>query len=288
MVKSLVRISRPKQWIKNLFVFAGVFFSGKWDEKEYFVCGLLLFVAFTLAAIAVYAINDSFDVEKDKRHPQKKLRPLPAGELKVIHALVFALVCIMLAVSIAVFVSHSALYFLTAYVCMNVLYSFKLKHVAIVDVFIISFGFLFRLFAGTLGLGIVASSWLVLCTLMLTLFLGFNKRLAEFKSINVEGKNSSREVLNEYELGFLEYAVTVTSVMTLMSYALYTLSPETIERHGTEYLIVTFLPVFYATLKYQYIVSISELGQDPSAIVIKNKSIIISVILWLTLFMCFL
>ncbi|QLE86091.1 decaprenyl-phosphate phosphoribosyltransferase [Shewanella sp. Scap07] len=283
MVKALINISRPKQWIKNIFVFVGVFFSHSFSNIELLKDSLWIFVAFICASIAVYSLNDIVDIEKDKVHPKKKLRPLPSGALSKEVAGLFCVFCACAALIISFKVSVVACVITGTYMILNIAYSFFLKSVVIIDVMVIAFGFLLRVFSGTYGLEIPPSSWLLICSLSLTLFLGFNKRYSEFCS-QPNDKSSSRPVLEKYDRKILEHAVTICSTLSLMSYALYTLDQQTIEKFGSDYLFFTFIPVFYCIMRYQLIVERGSGGQDPSSIVLTDKGILLGGISWLAMY----
>ena len=174
----LLRLLRPHQWLKNGFVFIGLLFGHAWNDPHKLSQALAAFVAFCLLASAVYVMNDLIDREQDRRHPKKKLRPLAAGTVSVRAAVVLGVVCLIAGGVIAVRYAGSAPWLFLAYVVMNLGYCFGLKHVVILDVFIIAAGFMLRILAGTLGIDIAPSHWLLLCGLMVTLFLGFAKRRA--------------------------------------------------------------------------------------------------------------
>jgi 4-hydroxybenzoate polyprenyltransferase len=183
LMLALFKLMRPHQWLKNGFVFVGLLFGHAWSDPVKLGQALAAFAAFCLLASAVYVMNDLIDREQDRLHPKKKSRPLAAGTVSVASALALAAVCLLGGGLIAWAWAGSAPWIFLAYVALNVAYSFGLKHVVILDVFIIASGFMLRLLAGTLGLGIAPSQWLLLCGLMLTLFLGFAKRRAELNAL---------------------------------------------------------------------------------------------------------
>ena len=283
MVKVLLEISRPKQWIKNFFVFTGIFFSLSFNNISVVADSVIVFFAFILASSSVYVINDLMDRNKDKFHPVKKSRPLPSGRLDIRIACAYSLMLATGSLYSAWQVSATATAIISAYILMNIFYSIHLKSVVILDVIIISLGFLFRIFSGTYGLNLEPSSWLILCALSLTLFLGLNKRYSEFMAVGSD--KTVRPVLQKYDRKFLEHGISITCAMTLVSYALYTLDETTMIRHQSEHLFLTFLPVFYCVLRYQLIVEKGKSGQDPSSVVVSDMGLFWGAFTWLVLFL---
>ncbi|EDZ67233.1 prenyltransferase, UbiA family [Nitrosococcus oceani AFC27] len=273
---------RPQQWLKNSFVFVGMFFSHAWSDLPLIAQVIAMAVAFSLLSSAIYIINDLTDRESDRNHPIKQHRPLAAGIVGVGVAVRLAVILLMLSLGLGLWVSQAGLLILLGYAFMNLAYSFKLKHVVLLDVFIIAAGFLLRILAGTVGVGIPPSQWLVLCSLMLTLFLGFAKRRAEIMALR-EGKAEHRRVLAYYSPILLDKMITVTAACVLMSYGLYTMSPETIRVHQTENLIYTLPFVMYAIFRYIFLLHHRGKGGEPSRDLMRDPHILISVVGWMAL-----
>ncbi|KFI22390.1 decaprenyl-phosphate phosphoribosyltransferase [Nitrosococcus oceani] len=273
---------RPQQWLKNSFVFVGIFFGHAWSDLFLITQVAAMAVAFSLLSSAIYIINDLTDRESDRNHPTKQHRPLAAGTVGVGVAISLAVVLLMLSLVLGLWVSQAGLLILLGYAFMNLAYSFKLKHVVLLDVFIIAAGFLLRILAGTVGVGIPPSQWLVLCSLMLTLFLGFAKRRAEIITLQ-EGKAEYRRVLAYYSPILLDKMITVTAACVLMSYGLYTMSPETIRVHQTENLIYTLPFVMYAIFRYIFLLHHRGKGGEPSRDLMRDPHILISVVGWMAL-----
>lgn len=252
---------RPHQWVKNTFVFAGLLFGHAWQSPEKLSAAIAAFAAFSLFASAIYVMNDLVDREQDRQHPKKKFRPLAAGTISVSAALTLGATCFVAGSVLALGYAGSAPWIFFAYFAINIAYSFWLKHVVILDVFLISAGFMLRLLAGTLGLGIAPSHWLLLCGLLLTLFLGFAKRRSELAAVSGNGSNggSHRRVLTQYNSTMLDQFISIAAAGTTVSYALYTVSAETIALHGTTHLIYTVPFVLYGLLRYLWRVH-SEAG----------------------------
>jgi len=285
---SLIRLMRIHQWVKNGFVFAGLLFSHSWSDPDLLLQGLAAFIAFCLISSAVYVMNDLVDREQDRRHPEKRHRPLASGAVSVPAALVLAGVCLLLGLGLALGLfaplgvpASQAPWVFVAYFVMNVAYSLGLKHVVVLDVFIIATGFMLRLLAGTLGLSIWPSHWLLLCGLMLTLFLGFAKRRAELNVLAVEG-GSHRPVLDRYTPAMLDQFTTLSAGATVMAYSLYTVSDETIALHGTPWLIVTVSCVLYGLLRYLYRLHHAG-GGDPARELLTDPHLLAIFFIWLTL-----
>lgn len=282
-MNSLIKLLRPHQYIKNSFVFIGVLFAHQWDSAS-LLMALWAFIAFSAMASSVYILNDLIDIDADKAHPTKKNRPLPSGKVSttVAKALMFillvgALIPLILA-SKWLLVAIIGLYFV-----INIAYTFALKHIVLLDVFIISAGFMLRILAGTLGLDIQPSEWLLLCGMMLTLFLGFSKRTSELMQSDRADdafKNSTRKVLVEYNYGLLNQLTAICAACTVMSYGLYTVSEETIQLHQTSYLIYTLPFVIYGIFRYLYMTQRHAKGTDTSKDLLTDMHLLITAICW--------
>ena len=277
---ALIRLLRPHQWLKNGFVLVGLLFGHAWSDPVKLGQALAAFAAFCLLASAVYVMNDLIDREQDRRHPEKKHRPLAAGTASVAAAVTLAAVCLVAGGALAVFWAGSAPWIFLAYVVLNLAYSYGLKHVVILDVFIIATGFMLRILAGTLGIGIAPSQWLLLCGLMLTLFLGFAKRRAELAALQDEGAGH-RRVLEHYTEPMLNQFIGITAAGTVISYALYTVSAETVALHGTRALIATVPFVLYGILRYLWKLYSDGGGGDPAQELVRDPHLLAATVGWL-------
>jgi 4-hydroxybenzoate polyprenyltransferase len=228
---------------------------------------------------AVYTINDIVDLEQDKNHPKKCKRPLASGSVSVQSAIFLASLLVVLGLLLAYHVSQIVLMILIGYALMNIAYSLRLKHVVILDVFIIATGFMLRILAGTLGIGIPPSQWLLLCGLMVTLFLGFTKRRAEIIALT-EDKASHRKVLEHYSPVLLDKMIGVTAAGLIMSYSLYTMNPDTIRIHNTANLIYTVPFVMYGVFRYIYLLHHQNRGDDAAHDMVRDPHLIIVVGAW--------
>lgn len=282
-MRAVIKLLRPHQYLKNGFVLIGPLFAHQWDAAT-LIQAAPAFLAFCAMASAVYVLNDLLDVEADRAHPTKSKRPLPSGELGMGTAkgLFGALVATSMVLSWLV--SGWVLGFTMAYLLLNVVYSWRLKHVVILDVFLISAGFMLRIFAGTIGLGIAPSAWLLLCGLMVTLFLGFSKRRAELLMLeNLEVNYDSavtRRVLDDYSPAMLEQFIAITAACTVLSYGLYTVSPQTIELHGTQNLIYTLPFVVYGIFRYIFLLHQHSKGNDTAKDLLTDRHMILAAFAW--------
>ena len=277
-----LRLLRPHQWLKNGFVFVGLLFGHAGADPVKLGQALAAFAAFSLLASAVYVMNDLIDREQDRLHPKKQHRPLAAGTISVGMAVALGAACLVVGGTIAFLFAGSAPWIFLAYVVLNVCYSLGLKHVVILDVFIIASGFMLRILAGTLGLGIAPSQWLLLCGLMLTLFLGFAKRRAELNALPTDS-SSHRRVLEHYTEPMLDQFIGIAAVGTVISYALYTVSAETVALHGTRGLIVTVPFVLYGMLRYLWRLHRRSGGGDPVQELLTDPHLLVAIVGWLLL-----
>jgi 4-hydroxybenzoate polyprenyltransferase len=276
----LLKLMRPHQWVKNGFVFTGLLFGHAWHSAQHVSGALIAFAAFCLVSSAVYVFNDIIDVEQDRQHPKKSQRPLAAGKVSLQAAIVLVVLLAAAGLVLGKLASIIVMFILIGYALMNVAYTLHLKHVVILDVFIIATGFMLRIFAGTLGIGIPPSQWLLLCGLMVTLFLGFTKRRAEIIALN-EDKTAHRKVLEHYSPVLLDKMIGITAAGLIMSYSLYTMNPDTIRIHGTANLIYTVPFVMYGVFRYIYLLHHQSRGGDAAHDLARDPHLIIVVLAWL-------
>lgn len=279
-MKAWIKLLRPHQWVKSGFVFVGLLFGHGWQNPALVMQVLLAAAAFSLAASAVYVGNDLADRESDRQHPEKCRRPLASGAIGVSAALVLGAICLALALVLAWLASPVVLGIIVAYLLLNVGYTQGLKHVVLLDVFIIAAGFMLRILAGTIGVGITPSNWLLLCGLMVTLFLGFAKRRAELKALD-EDAGSHRRVLDDYDPVLLDKLIGVCAAATIVSYSLYTVSPETVALHGTDRLVATVPFVVYGMFRYLFLLHRRAGGGDPAAQLLTDRHLLAACIGWL-------
>ena len=277
---NLWRLLRPHHWVKNAFVFSGILFANAWRQPGTFVKVILAAVAFSLIASGVYASNDLSDREEDRNHPKKKHRPVASGAISGVSAMVIAVLLWSAGVAVGYSVSLRVMVVLLVYLVINGAYSLGLKNVVLLDVFIIASGFMLRILAGTVGVGIPPSQWLFLCGLMITLFLGFTKRRAELYTATDKGSDQ-RKVLEHYTPVLLDKMIVITATGVILTYSLYTMSPVTIQVHHTEALIYTVPFVMYGIFRYIFLLHHRATGADPTLEVFRDPHILFSILGWL-------
>ncbi|MGC2520226.1 MAG: decaprenyl-phosphate phosphoribosyltransferase [Burkholderiales bacterium] len=287
MLSAIVRLMRPHQWVKNGFVFVGFVFGHGWEDAALVIDVLIQFAAFCLVSSAVYVMNDIADRDADRAHHGKRHRPLAKGEIGVRAALVLGLALALAGLTLSAWVSRPALLIAATYIVLNLAYSAGLKRVAILDVFLIAAGFMLRILAGTTGIGIEPSKWLLLCGLMLTLFLGFCKRRAELGAAMGAGEGSGgrkirqRAALNGYSLALLDRLVAISAAGAAIGYALYSVDSDTVMLHGTDKLILTLPFVLYGLFRYLHIVYSRGGGGDPAWELLHDPHLIAATAGWL-------
>jgi 4-hydroxybenzoate polyprenyltransferase len=278
-MRACLELARPSQWIKNGFVLVGLLFGHAWADVASVKSALAVFVAFCLASSAVYALNDVADREADRAHPEKRNRPVASGRIAVPLAISFSVALAVCGLAIAGLVSAPAFGFTLAYLALNAAYSAGLKHVALLDVFMIAAGFMLRILAGTSGIGIQPSRWLLLCGLMVTLFLGFSKRRAELASAG--GDAPQRRSLAMYSLEMLDRMIAISAAGSLIAYALYTVDAATVQVHGTDRLVLTVPFVLYGIYRYLWLLYRGGGGEDPTGHVLSDPHLVAAVFGWL-------
>jgi len=258
-----LHLLRPHQWVKNAFVLAGLLFGRAWRDPAMVEAALLATAAFCLASGAVYAFNDARDAAQDREHPRKRRRPVARGAVSPRAASVFAALVAAASIAIAAVAGGKAAALVGAYLALSAAYTLRLKHVPVLDVVAIAGGFMLRLLAGTLGIGIPPSSWLIACGFLLTLFLGFAKRRAEMVRLEA-GAGQHRAVLEAYSIAFLDRAIAACAAGMLLAYAWYTLSADTARVQGTRWLVLTVPWVAIGTLRYLHRLRHRGGGGDPA------------------------
>jgi 4-hydroxybenzoate polyprenyltransferase len=273
---------RPYQWVKNLLVFAALFFSLSFFKIEAVKLSIGAFIAFCLVSSGIYLINDIKDRQADILHPQKRFRPIASGALPVGHAAAFSVLLLGLGLTTAFFINLSFFLLIAFYALMNFAYSMGLKMVVLLDVMIVATGFLLRAVGGAFAIGVAVSPWLFICTLMLALLLVFGKRRHEIATMRAEAKNH-RKCLKEYNLPFLDGLMFVSAGAAIVTYSLYTMAEEVVARFGTEWLMATTPLVIYGVFRYLYLVYIKKDGGDPTKMMIKDKAFMINGLLYVAM-----
>lgn len=279
MIIALILSLRPKQWTKNLLVFAGLLFSMNLFHTQSVVKALAAFVLFCILSGTVYVINDLLDLEQDKAHPVKCKRPLASGRLSKKVAVIAVIVLAVGGLVLSFMLNLSFGIVALSYFLLMLGYTLALKHMVILDVIVIAMGFVLRAVAGAMVIHVTISSWLLVCTIFLALFLGLSKRRHEMVLLGDEAKNH-RKILGEYSPYLLDQMVAVVTASTVMAYALYTTAPETVEKFQTRNLIFTLPFVLYGIFRYLYLVHQKKMGGSPEMVLLKDKPMITNILLY--------
>jgi len=275
----LVRSLRPQQWTKNLFVFAGLLFSGHLLDRAAWPPALAAFAIFCGLSGAVYLVNDVLDRAADAHHPIKRHRPIASGALSTGVALGTALVLAAACVAGATAVNGQLTMAAVGYVVLLVAYSAALKHYVIIDVLTLSAGFVLRAVAGAVAIGVPISNWLLACTTLLALFIGLSKRRHELTLLS-DGATGHRPILQEYSPYLLDQMISVVTAATLVAYSVYTISSETAGRLGSDRLGLTIPFVLYGIFRYLYLVHQRNEGGSPSELLLTDRPLLVCVALW--------
>lgn len=275
-----VRALRPHQWIKNFFVFAALVFSRRLTDPDAAVRALVAFAAFCALASAIYLVNDVTDVERDRVHPTKRLRPIASGAVKRGTALAMAAVLAPIGLAAGLWLNPATGIIVGLYGAMNLSYSVWLKHIVLLDVFVIALGFLLRVTAGAVAIPVPISPWLLICTFFIALFLGICKRRHELVTLG-EDAASHRGILAHYNTPFIDKMLSALAGMTVMSYALYTIDPRVAARVGTDGLVLTVPLVLFGVFRYLYLVHLKQMGGSPTEVVLTDRGMQATVALWL-------
>ncbi len=274
-----LELLRPQQWVKNGFVLAGLLFGHGWRDPELAAAAAIATAAFCLGSGAVYAFNDSRDAAVDRGHPDKRERPVARGAVSQREAFVLAAASAAGGLALAAWAGWAVAAILGAYLVLNLAYTMSLKRVPVLDVMLIASGFMLRLLAGTAGIGIEPSRWLLACGFLLTLFLGFAKRRAELSKLAHDAAQH-RAVLGRYTISFLDRAIGACAAGMALTYALYTLSAETAALHGTGDLVLTLPWVLLGTARYLYRLHFRGGGGDPTEELLRDPLLGAAVLGW--------
>lgn len=277
MLIALIKTMRPRQWTKNGFVFFALVFDRQLFQLEAFLRTLGGFALFCLVSSVVYIINDITDIESDRQHPKKKLRPLPSGKLPVNVAWAAAAAIVAVSLTLAYLLSPSFCAVLTGYFVMNLAYSRWLKHVPIVDVFIIAAGFVLRVEAGVTLITVERfSPWLYLVTTLGALYLGFGKRRAEM-TLLTKGAGSHRKVLEGYSIPLLDQYLTIVATSTIVFYSFYTFTAENMPKNHSMMLTIPF--IIYIIFRYQQLVHTTDQTGAPDEVLLTDRPMQIALVL---------
>ena len=283
-MKDILKIIRVRQWTKNFFVFIPMFFGGSLFYLNDWQASALTFIAFCLAASAIYCLNDIIDVDADRRHPKKCHRPIASGLVGKGEAYtLFALLAILSVVVPLFLVSVLVAMVVAVYLLINIAYCIRLKQYAIIDVCIVAMGFVLRIVAGGYATDIVLSRWIVMMTFLLTLFLSFTKRRDDVLIMNETGEAPRKNTIR-YNLTFINQAITITGAVMLVCYIMYTVSPEVIKRFQCPNLYMTSFFVVLGLLRYIQLTVVDEKSGDPTRLILSDRFVQLVVLGWILSF----
>ena len=286
-INHIIKVARPTHWLKNIFVILPVFFGGAILNTTQAISAALTFMSFSLAASAIYCLNDIIDVDADRAHNVKRHRPIASGAITIPHA--YGMMTISLLASIVLMLllpegQANTITVIITYFLLNVAYCLKLKEYAIIDVCIVASGFVLRILAGGFATGVQLSKWIVLMTFLLTLFLAFAKRRDDVLKMNETGR-APRKNTSRYNLTFINQAITITGTVMLVCYIMYTVSPEIIAQFGTDKLYLTSILVILALLRYLQIAVVDEKSGDPVKVVLSDRATQFILMAWVLSFL---
>jgi len=278
MWKALLKTMRPKQWTKNVFLFAALVFDRKLTNVDAILHTVAGAIVFSLVASVVYIINDIADVQADRQHPVKQKRPIAAGKLPIRVAWGMAILLILVAFPAAYWLSPAFALIALLYLVLNLTYSKWIKHVALLDIIVLASFYLIRVAAGVTLIDVVRfSPWIYVFTTFLSLLIGTGKRRAELSEL-ADGPAAQRRVLDGYTLGFLDQLITLASGMTIITYSLYTFSaPNLPENHA---MMFTIPFIIYGVMRYQYLLQVQNTGSAPEDLVLSDRPLQIAIVLW--------
>ena len=280
------KLLRVTSWAKNFFVFVPLVFAKQLFNKGEFLDVLSGFILFSIAASAIYVVNDIYDAEKDAIHPLKKNRPVASGKISAIEAKITGAIFFILAGAISFVMNYSFVAIVWFYILLNILYTNYLKQIVIVDIFCIALGFMLRVIGGAVLISVSISSWLILTTLFLSLFLAAMKRRVEIATS--EHAVEQRNVLKDYSLSFIDQISSITGGGVIISYALYTVSERTILMFGSEYFVFTTIFVIFGIFRYMYIVFKKDKGENVVEAMITDSQMIVNALLYVGVVITFI
>ncbi|MFQ5963072.1 MAG: decaprenyl-phosphate phosphoribosyltransferase [Candidatus Scalinduaceae bacterium] len=275
----ILHLLRPQEWIKNTFVFAALIFSQQLLNVMDVLKVIGAFVLFCMVSGVIYIINDIFDLEHDRVHPIKKDRPLASGRINISLAWLLAVILVVISMTFSFALQPNFMFVLVLYFLINFAYSLYLKGIVIVDVMTLAFGFVLRAIAGGVVIQVPVSSWLIVCTALISLFLGFGKRRHELILLDEEAGNH-RSILREYSPYFLDQMISVVTASSVIAYTFYTMSEEVQEKLHTHYLGLTIPFVLYGIFRYLYLVHQKQGGGNPAQELLADRPLLINGTLW--------
>jgi 4-hydroxybenzoate polyprenyltransferase len=281
-MKEIIRLLRPHQYIKNVFIFAPLLFAFSFNDVTLIFQSIVAFVLFSLMASSIYIFNDYMDIEEDKKHPQKRLRPLASGAISKAKALQLMILISTLSLAASLLINVNLFIVLAIYFVLNIFYSLKLKHISIIDIFIIASGFVLRLFAGSAAVSIGLSMWIIIMTFLLALFLALAKRRDDVL-LSIEGKET-RKNIDGYNLEFVNAGMVLMAGVIIVSYIFYTVSDAVIARLHTEHLYLSAFFVILGIMRYMQVTFVEEQSGSPTKVVLNDRFLQLTIVFWLASF----
>lgn len=277
----LIRLMRPRQWTKNAIVYAGIVFDGQLFVLDSFLRVTATFILLCLAASTIYIVNDIADIERDRQHPRKKLRPLPSGQVSVPLARITAVLLLVVTIAGSLLLSSWLAVFVILYLVIHIAYSFVLKHIVLVDVFAITVGYVLRVAAGVVVVGVANfSPWLYVSTAFLALFLAIGKRRQEYLQLGEERAKIARPIFENYNLPLLDDMLRLVMTGILITYTLYTIETRTAQIGGTNLALLTVPFVLYGIFRYLYLMHVKGEGSAPDEVLLRDRPLLLSILLW--------
>lgn len=277
LLKYIFKAMRPHQWLKNSFILLPLVFGQQLFNMGPLLNTFYILIFFSLVSSSIYMLNDIIDIDEDRQHPEKSKRPLASGKLTTTQAKIAAFVLLAISLPGSFLVNPYAGIVVLLYIFLNYLYSQYLKHAVIIDVFCIGAFFYLRILLGSITGDVALSNWIVICTFLLALFLGFNKR-----RYDIEFSKKTRPVFSKYNKYFIDRMISVISSSIVVTYALYAMDPATRERFGTDHLIISIPFVYYGIFRYLYLMDMKWFGGDPANVLVRDYKMIINMSLWLS------
>ena len=285
---NIIKLLRPHQWLKNVFLFLPIFFGNQIMDFQRLLPTFIAFVAYSFLSSSVYCLNDIQDCELDKLHPEKRKRPLAAGKVSIREAYIIMILLFLISSAILLYAElYGVLYIALIYYVINILYCVKLKNVALIDIFIVSSGFVLRLFAGGVASGIELSKWIILMTFLLSLFLAFSKRLDDSR-IYVKKLVKMRRNISSYTPEFIQLSLAIICAITIVCYIMYTVDDAVIKRVSNDNLYMTSVFVLLGMLRFLQLAVVELKSSSPTKILIKDHFIQMCIILWVFVFIVIL
>jgi len=287
-IKHFIKLFRPEHYTKNMFIFLPLFFGGQLLRVSALLPCVVAFISFSLAASSIYCLNDIIDVDADKLHPQKRKRSIASGTVSVKTAYTMMATCLLLSMGVLFFWGGDKKYALISlilfYYVMNFAYCVRLKQYAIIDVVVISIGFVLRVFVGGTASGIECSEWIIIMTFLLALFLAFAKRRDDV-ILYINTGVSNRKNTYQYNLEFINQVMTVVATVAIVAYIMYTLSPEVINYYNSKHLYISAVFVLTGIIRYLQLTIVDSKSGSPTMILLRDRFIQCAIVGWITMFL---